>query len=388
MFVLRFRAGVEIIERRKYLKPSISLIPKFSYPFLVALIGIPEYFGRNYLRYKYYNYFMIAINNNIEVFEKMAKRYIREDSHWGSDLDIIKMSIEELLDKPFYKKHGIRWLDIGCGPAYHTTNIGELYPEIEIVGIDYSPSMLREAQERIDMKKLDNITLKNADVIKEEFYTRFNLKYSLITFLNNGLGNLYKNGNENPARIRKNIFKKINKSLEPDGFFIISVYNKEKLNIDNEYGRNIAVIRELSNQEKGDFFCEYNIEGKRIPYYTHWFSETELHELSEETDLKLDFLERRMSRFLVRYEKDMEKAEKQRFFKDKICPEYLMKSDSYTGASFVLHRPDISLSLKNEYPICSRIHIKLFDLKSAKNVAKKCKGMFDSCQIYGKEKDE
>jgi len=41
-----------------------------------------------------------------------------------------------------------------------------------------------------------------------------------------------------------------------------------------------------------------------VLYYSHWFSERELRELAKEAGLKIDFLERRMSRFLVRYKKD------------------------------------------------------------------------------------
>lgn len=236
---------------------------------------------------------MVRTNDNKDVFERIAKGYIREDSHWGSDLDLIKVSLDELIKRESNPK----WLDIGCGPAFHIASVGELYPEIEIVGIDYSPLMLDQARDRIGKLGLRNITLKESNVTEDFFYG----KYGLITFLNNSFGNLYRNGT-NPEEVRNKVIQKIANSLDKNGYFILSVYNRKKL--DPNYGSNLRLLEELSNLESGDLFVEYSPkENGEVVYYSHWFSERELHEFAEKLELKLDFLERRMSRFLARYKK-------------------------------------------------------------------------------------
>ncbi len=239
---------------------------------------------------------MITTNDNKEVFETMAGKYIREDSHWGCDIDLMKSSTDELLKN----KSIVRWLDIGCGTGYHITSIGEIYPEIEITGLDYSNAMLKEAQLRIDKLGLKNIVLKEADIIDAEFSE----KYDIITFLNNGLGNIYRDGGEAvPEEIRKTAVNKVAGLLQDNEFFILSVYNKEKIDL-NKYGGNLTIVPDASNLEKGDLFVEYSLENGKVHYYSHWFSEEELYELTGKTHLKIDFLEPRMSRFLVRYKKE------------------------------------------------------------------------------------
>jgi len=250
---------------------------------------MPEYSGKNYLFYLLCNYYMIKTDNNKDIFEKMARDYIREDSHWGSDLDLIKTSFNELIKR----ENNPKWLDIGCGPAFHVASIGEFYPEVKITGIDYSPFILEQAKKRIRKLGLENITLIEEDIIKYPL----NEKYDLITFLNNGFGNLYQNGS-NPKEVRDKVINKIVNSLNKEGYFILSVYNKRKLNTD--YGPNLKLLEDLSDLKNGDLFVEWITKG--VAYYSHWFSEKELYEL-EKIGLKLDFLEERMSRFLARYKK-------------------------------------------------------------------------------------
>ncbi len=236
---------------------------------------------------------MIITNNNKDVFESIARNYIREDSHWGADLDLIKVSLNELLKR----KSNPKWLDVGCGPAFHLVSIVQLYPKIEAVGVDYSHYMLELA--RKNTQKFDGVTIEEKDVTGDSGDS-IDEKYDLITFLNNGFGNLYRNGT-NPEEVRDKVIQKIINSLEIEGYFVLSVYNKEKLSY--EYGNNLTLLNK-SNSDKGNLFIEYSAyDNKKIPYYSHWFCEKELHKIAKESRMKLDFLERRMYRFLVRYQK-------------------------------------------------------------------------------------
>src|SRR3989338_3303462 len=101
---------------------------------------------------------MIISKFNQSVFDTIADEYIRSDHHWGSDLDIIKSSIDELINL----KSRVRLLDIGCGPGFHLTSIAEIYPEIDAVGVDYSPTMLKIAQRKAQNAKLCNVSFTQA----------------------------------------------------------------------------------------------------------------------------------------------------------------------------------------------------------------------------------
>lgn len=87
----------------------------------------------------------MKIGKNDSIYKIIAPHYIREDKHWGADLDIIKLTIDELLSRT---KKRIHYLDVGCGTGFHVASIGEIYPEISITGADYSPPMLREARKK------------------------------------------------------------------------------------------------------------------------------------------------------------------------------------------------------------------------------------------------
>jgi len=236
---------------------------------------------------------MIDTKGNKDVFDRIAGCYIREDSHWGSDLDLIKTSLDKLIEK----QSNPHWLDIGCGPAFHLTSIAEFYPEVKATGIDYSPTMLEEAKKRIKKVGIKNIDFKELDI------TRNSIPHGsgLITFLNNGFGNVCRNGT-NPSEIRGRIINNIITSLSEGGHFILSVYNIEQIN--KLYGGNLEVLENLSDIRRGDLFVEYSPRNNgKIIYYSHWFSEKELHDIALEHSLAIDFLERRMSRFLARYKK-------------------------------------------------------------------------------------
>lgn len=232
--------------------------------------------------------------NSRDVFEALADGYIREDAHWGSDLDLVKASLDELIKT----EPNPKWLDLGCGAGFHISAIAELYPEVSIVGIDHSRKMLNAAKHKIKNLDLKNVVLNNSD-ITEKFLEG---KYHLITSLNNAFGNLYVSG-ANQDEIRAAIAKKIASSLHNKGCLILSIYNIERLDAQSQYCGNVAVVENLSDLGKGDLIAEYSNKNKKVLYYSHWFSEKELRELAKETNLKIDFLERRMSRFLIRYKK-------------------------------------------------------------------------------------
>lgn len=196
------------------------------------------------------------------------------------------------------KNHSpVRWLDIGCGPGFHLASIAEMYPEVEAVGLDYSSSMIRIAQRRVKKLGLTNIHLREEDIRE---YTRKE-RYSLVTFLNNGFGNLHEEGTDSQT-IREAAIQKIARILDDNGYLIISVYDRAKVPI--KYGGNLELIADSSDLSKGDLFVAYRpTPNSEITYYSHWFTEKELGSLGKKAGLEIDFLEKRMSRLLARFSK-------------------------------------------------------------------------------------
>lgn len=232
----------------------------------------------------------MRIGRNDLIYEIIAPNYIREDKHWGADLDIIKLTIDELLSRT---KKRIHYLDMGCGTGFHIASIGEIYPEISITGADYSSPMLREARKKIRLSRLKNVKLWQADITKLDTKKR----YDIITFLGNTLGNVFKEGIPS-SELRKIVLKKIHGLLNNNGYLIISVYNKEKLT--KNYGEHLRILQDETDFKKGDVFVEYKIANGTAVYYSHWFSKAELRDILHNSGFKIDFLEKRLSRFLLR----------------------------------------------------------------------------------------
>jgi ubiquinone/menaquinone biosynthesis C-methylase UbiE len=74
--------------------------------------------------------------------------------------ELLRQLVREHLDL----RRGQSVLDVGCGPGLFFTTLREqVGPDGRIVGVDYSPKMLRLAQQRIDRQQWTNVTIKRAD---------------------------------------------------------------------------------------------------------------------------------------------------------------------------------------------------------------------------------
>jgi len=231
---------------------------------------------------------MVTLNR--EVFEAMGKTYLHEDAHWGDDTDVIKTSIEHLL-----AEGPVRWTDVGCGPGFHMAEVGKLYSGMKIAGIDFSRSMLKEARKRCALARVP-VALEELDICHADL----DGGQRLITLMNNVLGNICMDGTE-PAETRQTVIRKIAESLAPGGHFILSVYNRERLDLE-AYGAKSRVV-EGADAARGDLHIEFATGHRTVRYYSHWFTEEEIRKLLEVADLKVDLLERRSSRFVIRCRK-------------------------------------------------------------------------------------
>lgn len=217
--------------------------------------------------------------------------YPREDRHWGADLDFLKEAANALLAK---SKSKIDYFDIGCGPGFHVVMMGRWYPEISLVGVDISEHMLRAARAEVSRAGLKNIDFIHSDILNLPTERKCNL----VSFLNNGLGNMHQEGTSSYV-LRVNAIQKIRALMRKYGHAVMSVYNLEKLT--PCYGPNHRILPG-GDIKSGDLFIEYQPRGShRIEtYYSHWFTENELVELLEQNGFKIDLFEKRMARLVVR----------------------------------------------------------------------------------------
>jgi cyclopropane-fatty-acyl-phospholipid synthase len=107
----------------------------------------------------------------VESKERMEKTYIKpkniyedffkDKTHGGHRYSSEEFLAMEAREKLFHLDGGKTLLDFGCGSAELLTYYAPEYEQL--VGVDFSPSMLSEASKRIKGKKCNNIDLILAD---------------------------------------------------------------------------------------------------------------------------------------------------------------------------------------------------------------------------------
>ena len=228
------------------------------------------------------------------VFDVVATSYIRDDEHWGSDLDVLKDALNLRLRKT---RRQIRYMDIGCGPGFHAVAIKRLYPEVFVFAFDDSERMFKEAFLQVEQMKqlgIPSFLVAWANILQLQAKKK---KFDVITFLNNGLGNLQEK-DARPDALRTQAIQKARSFLCRDGFIVVSVYNLKELK--GVYGQKLRILSK-SNLGRGELFIEYRPgNGEVVEYYSHWFTRKELVALLEQNGFKVELLEERMARLVVK----------------------------------------------------------------------------------------
>ncbi|MDO8522624.1 MAG: class I SAM-dependent methyltransferase [bacterium] len=218
------------------------------------------------------------------VFDAIASSYLREDEHWGCDLDVVVRAIHPFLPR-------VAYVDLGCGPGFHVATIAHWFPEASVTGVDYSFAMLAEAEREVRCFGLQNVSLVQANI--SEFKPA--RMYHVLTCLNNTLGNVCACG-ETPA-VREETARAMHALLVSGGKLVASVYNLEKFS--QRYGENFRVLPQ-SDIKRGELFVEYMPHGvEPVQYYSHWFTESEFVRLLEQNGFKIELLEKRLARLVV-----------------------------------------------------------------------------------------
>ena len=219
------------------------------------------------------------------VFDVIASSYLREDEHWGCDIDVIARAIRAFLPRFAYA-------DLGCGPGFHVATIARWFPEASVTGVDYSPAMLAEAEREVRGFGLQNVAPVQANILGFRTIRR----YHVVSCLNNTLGNVRACG-KSSAAVREETTRAMHALLVSGGKLVASVYNLKKFS--PKYGENFRVLPQ-SDAGRGEFFVEYKPrEAEPIQFYSHWFTEGELVQLLEQNSFKIELLEKRLTRLVV-----------------------------------------------------------------------------------------
>lgn len=209
-------------------------------------------------------------SETFEVFQSCSSVYLDLDAHWGSDIDLIRKIITT---------NGLtKILDIGCGPGWHLSELAKsTNGKTQIIGLDYSPNMLREASIRLSRngshKKIVLIQ-GNGDHLpfaKEIF--------NLTLCLNNTLGNITCDDIKENSFLRHSFVKQIERILTLGGRAIFSVYHAPSFSRIDRYGDEFILLPHESDFGNFDFILSYKTPSGIHKYYSHWFTSDELEDI-------------------------------------------------------------------------------------------------------------
>lgn len=234
------------------------------------------------------------VKSTKKVFNECAPIYLKEDKHWGCDLDIISEYVEK------FKETEI--LELGTGHAWHLANLFFVTSANlkRITGIDYSANMLKQAKQLLSSiyynghPLIERIDLRKEDIMALPFESE---EFDVAFLLNNTLGNIPAKTFEDAKEQRKNALKGIKKIIRKSGYLILSVYNANKLLEEDKYGEVFELDPDLSALETFDLVVRF--KGNNTPCYSHWFNKDETERLLYEASFRIVEVEERKKRLVV-----------------------------------------------------------------------------------------
>ncbi len=208
--------------------------------------------------------------STFRVFQSCAYLYPNIDTNWGDDLDIIYDNIK------YFDVQIL--LDTGCGTCWHLNKISLNGRSIEyIVGLDYSSEMLRIAEQTYAIKQNNKIKLVLSNILCMPFSGGY---YDLVLCLNNTLGNIAGNNYIDAKRKRKVALKEIYRVTRNGGHIVLSVFDQDRVQKD-KYGIYFKIDNTINESNRNDLVVKYydpkQKNGGGIPYYSHWFEDSEIN---------------------------------------------------------------------------------------------------------------
>jgi tRNA (cmo5U34)-methyltransferase len=138
---------------------------------------------------------------------------------------------------------GSRVLDLGCGTGLELEEYFRLNPDAAVTGIDLSDAMLQALKSKLGNR---NIRLINASYFDEPLGEKtFDAAVSVESL------------HHFPAEQKERLYTKLHAALAEDGCFVLTDYFAESEDLEKEYFRNLAQLK----QEQGlpdDVFFHYD----------------------------------------------------------------------------------------------------------------------------------
>ena len=138
---------------------------------------------------------------------------------------------------------GSRVLDLGCGTGLELEEYFRLCPDAAVTGIDLSDAMLQALKAKLGNR---NIRLINASYFDEPLGEKaFDAAVSVESL------------HHFPAEKKEQLYTKLHAALEENGCFVLTDYFAESEELEEEYFRNLAQLK----QEQGlpdDVFFHYD----------------------------------------------------------------------------------------------------------------------------------
>ena len=138
---------------------------------------------------------------------------------------------------------GSRVLDLGCGTGLELEEYFRLCPDAAVTGIDLSDAMLQALKSKLGNR---NIRLINASYFDEPLGEKaFDAAVSVESL------------HHFPAEKKEQLYTKLHAALEENGCFVLTDYFAESEDLEKEYFRNLAQLK----QEQGlpdDVFFHYD----------------------------------------------------------------------------------------------------------------------------------
>ena len=138
---------------------------------------------------------------------------------------------------------GSRVLDLGCGTGLELEEYFRLCPDAAVTGIDLSDAMLQALKAKLGNR---NIRLINASYFDEPLGEKaFDAAVSVESL------------HHFPAEQKERLYTKLHAALEENGCFVLTDYFAESEELEEEYFRNLAQLK----QEQGlpdDVFFHYD----------------------------------------------------------------------------------------------------------------------------------
>jgi len=174
-------------------------------------------------------------------------------------------------------------LDIGCGNGRFGEFLLRHFPNADYTGIDFSPELLKFAEEKFKSKKLSGKFI-HSDILDTKWAGGLKKKFDLITLF----GVIHHiAGFENRKRLIKNISELLNRK----GQLVITVWQFKKFErfdkktLDKDFIKNELGIN-ANKLEENDFILDWK-RGTKAYRFAHYVDDSEMIKLVSDTNLKL-----------------------------------------------------------------------------------------------------